>query len=612
MKKREKALREYLYTTPMILQYPNAFTVTQPGHNLVQHGMPQIQSAMPVAPTNGFVAQVGVPFGAPMGAPAASDPSAAPAPAATTTANTAVIPPQMVPMTYPATMDYSAYPDLRSAMASFFPRRSRRSQRHRDRTRSHHRSRRRSPSPSDESSMTESMSTSYGSPSSYDSAEYPRNNNYRRHRGASQRERDPYHHRSGSARNPLPRPPKDILASTPFRPLLSQLPSTQYSTWGPASGGPQPPPATVPMPQPQPAPPPQQQPRRDRGMGIFRRRRDTRFAMPSLNAAAQSFNPAMSAMHMPTPDMQNAPGRTPGPAATPVLPPVVPGSAQMPMRMPEADHHQQQQQQQQQPPVIPHGMGPGSPNMMSMPSPAQPGSTPYVGGGGGLMTPAVVPGAMPSAGGPGMPMPNMSSAQAMPVSIGASPAVRPMSMPTASGGPMGMGMPSPGGMGMPLPGGGPGGVGVGGVVPTLRFNGYGEYSGLLYHSPHRVMYEDELYPTALHLFEALKFLPHRPDLADQIRLCDHVEEVTAISASFAENTRRDWGNVALTTMDEVLYLKFRQHSDLRGLLLGTFPADLIYVESGDAFWGDGAGAGMNELGKSLMRVREQLRAQSGM
>ena len=26
MKKREKALREYLYTTPMILQYPNAFT----------------------------------------------------------------------------------------------------------------------------------------------------------------------------------------------------------------------------------------------------------------------------------------------------------------------------------------------------------------------------------------------------------------------------------------------------------------------------------------------------------------------------------------------------------------------------------------------------------
>ena len=552
-----------------------------------------------------------------MGVPAAGDPSAAPVPAMTATATAPGIPPQMMPMAYPTAPDYSAYPDLRSAMASFFPRRSHRSQRHR--TRTHHRSRRRSPSPSVESSVTETMSTSYGSPSSYDSADYSRN--HRRHRSDSQRDRDPYHHRSGSTHNPLPRGPKDVLASTPFRPLLSQLPSTQYSTWGPASSGAQPPPLPMQMQMPQAQPAPPQPPRKERGLGLFRRRRDTRFAMPSLNAAAQSFNtPGMPGMHMQMPDAQPALGRTPGPTTTPVLPPVIPSSAQMmPMRMPEADQQQQQQQQQQQPPVIPHGMGPGSPNMMSMPSPAQAGATPFIGG-NGLMTPGVVPGSVTPAGGPGMPM--MGSAQTMPVPIGASPATRPMSMPTAGAGPMGMGMPSPGGTG----------VGLGGVVPTLRFNGYGEYSGLLYHSPHRVMYEDELYPTALHLFEALKFLPHRPDLAEQIRLCEHVEEVTAISASFAENTRRDWGNVALSTvrlfflssmyagssdwtdgqMDEVLYLKFRQHSDLRALLLGTFPAELIYVESGDAFWGDGAGAGMNELGKSLMRVREQLRAQSGM
>ena len=65
-------------------------------------------------------------------------------------------------------------------------------------------------------------------------------------------------------------------------------------------------------------------------------------------------------------------------------------------------------------------------------------------------------------------------------------------------------------------------------------------------------------------------------------------------------------------MDEVLYLKFRQHSDLRELLFQTYPADLVYVESGDPFWGDGGGAGMNELGKSLLRVRERLRIEGGM
>jgi predicted NAD-dependent protein-ADP-ribosyltransferase YbiA (DUF1768 family) len=80
---------------------------------------------------------------------------------------------------------------------------------------------------------------------------------------------------------------------------------------------------------------------------------------------------------------------------------------------------------------------------------------------------------------------------------------------------------------------------------VLELDDYGELSGLLHHSPHSVVYEDDLYPTALHLFEARKFLYHRPDIADRIRLCERVEEVTAISAEMAAFTRRDWGNVAL-------------------------------------------------------------------
>ena len=92
------------------------------------------------------------------------------------------------------------------------------------------------------------------------------------------------------------------------------------------------------------------------------------------------------------------------------------------------------------------------------------------------------------------------------------------------------------------------------MAPVLKFNGYGEFSGLLYHSPHSVVYEEELYPTALHLFEARKFLDHRPDLADRIRQCERVEDVTAISAELADFTRRDWGNVALSTVsNQLLY-----------------------------------------------------------
>ena len=60
-------------------------------------------------------------------------------------------------------------------------------------------------------------------------------------------------------------------------------------------------------------------------------------------------------------------------------------------------------------------------------------------------------------------------------------------------------------------------------------------------------------------------------------------------------------------MDEVLYRKFRQYDGLRTQLLSTYPAELVYVEPTDVYWGgDGAGVGRNELGKSLMRVRDRL------
>jgi predicted NAD-dependent protein-ADP-ribosyltransferase YbiA (DUF1768 family) len=65
-------------------------------------------------------------------------------------------------------------------------------------------------------------------------------------------------------------------------------------------------------------------------------------------------------------------------------------------------------------------------------------------------------------------------------------------------------------------------------------------------------------------------------------------------------------------MDKALYRKFRQHRDLRNLLLNMYPYELVYIEPTDAYWGNGAGAGRNEFGKSLVRVRDRLRSEVGM
>jgi predicted NAD-dependent protein-ADP-ribosyltransferase YbiA (DUF1768 family) len=76
-------------------------------------------------------------------------------------------------------------------------------------------------------------------------------------------------------------------------------------------------------------------------------------------------------------------------------------------------------------------------------------------------------------------------------------------------------------------------------------------------------------------------------------------------------------------MDEALFHKFTQHSDLQAELLGTGDAELIEVDpicvftfnllmavqdsDKDAFWGVGPdGQGRNELGKCLERLRATL------
>ena len=501
----------------------------------MQPGIPQVHAAIPVAPisANGLTTQMQMPISAPMvAAGAGAVAGAPPAPGTGGAAGAPVIPSQMVSMNYPTTFDYSAYLDPRDDAEPVRPRRSRRSQRHH---RSHHRSRRRSPTPSTGSDASE---TEYSSPGSYDSGDYHR------------------HHRSNSGHNPLPRPPKDVLASTPFRPILTQLPSAQYNPWG--LGGTS---NLVPQQQQQPQPQPQPttygnvRPRRENRerRGILSRGGRGQFpVVPSLAAAANAFVRPFTGQTMSMPEAHPAQppsGRTSYPPGTPG-PPVIPHmhSPQPPMRMPSPD---QGPPMNQGPPVIPQGPGMG----MGMPSPGPAGHTPFVGpvGPGGLGTPRSTP----------MPTPGPS----MPVAVVPSPMSGHVPMPTPmNGGGANMPMPSPamqpgglaqppsgnmmvtGAMAMPSPS-----LGAG-MVPQapqiLKFNGYGEFAGLLYHSPHTVLYQDELYPTALHLFEARKFLDHRPDLADRIKDCERVEDVTSISAEMAEFTRRDWSNVALITVSK--------------------------------------------------------------
>ncbi|KIN97424.1 hypothetical protein M404DRAFT_160464, partial [Pisolithus tinctorius Marx 270] len=131
-------------------------------------------------------------------------------------------------------------------------------------------------------------------------------------------------------------------------------------------------------------------------------------------------------------------------------------------------------------------------------------------------------------------------------------------------------------------------------------------------SPHDVVYKGKRYPTSEHLFQAFKFIDAHPHIAERIRTCSEKPVVAFDEAhKYQGLVRADWSHVHIDKMETALRLKFTQHVDLKRLLLGTRSAELIEDSPRDWFWGVGAdGTGRNELGKALMRLRDELSMES--
>lgn len=75
--------------------------------------------------------------------------------------------------------------------------------------------------------------------------------------------------------------------------------------------------------------------------------------------------------------------------------------------------------------------------------------------------------------------------------------------------------------------------------------------------------------------------------------------------------RSDWRKVREKYMYEICKAKFQQHEDLSEKLLKTGNQELIEGNAwNDTFWGVCNGKGENRLGKILMDIREELKADS--
>jgi ribA/ribD-fused uncharacterized protein len=125
-----------------------------------------------------------------------------------------------------------------------------------------------------------------------------------------------------------------------------------------------------------------------------------------------------------------------------------------------------------------------------------------------------------------------------------------------------------------------------------------------------VTFEDKLYPTAEHAYQAGK--ARKPEVRDWI-LSAPSPALAAMAAHglYTWDVTPNWAEIKFDRMRQVLRAKFDQHSDLRQILLGTGAARL--VEAGSVnnavnrLWGEVNGIGQNMLGVMLMEIRDALR-----
>ncbi|KDR85875.1 hypothetical protein GALMADRAFT_234999 [Galerina marginata CBS 339.88] len=132
----------------------------------------------------------------------------------------------------------------------------------------------------------------------------------------------------------------------------------------------------------------------------------------------------------------------------------------------------------------------------------------------------------------------------------------------------------------------------------------------LSHSQRQVTYRDRVYPTAMHLFEAMKFIDTRLDIAETIRNCADANSVHNLATKFEEFKRADWTTSHLDMLDEVLLTYAQQHPDLASRLHDSHDAKITYAGS-DEYWSIARGEkGHNVVGDALVRIQERLRTES--
>lgn len=123
-----------------------------------------------------------------------------------------------------------------------------------------------------------------------------------------------------------------------------------------------------------------------------------------------------------------------------------------------------------------------------------------------------------------------------------------------------------------------------------------------------IEWKGHLCMTSEHAYHTEKF--EDENLKEMIRKTRSAHDALLLSKEHRELYRKDWDEVKLGIMKEVLHAKVTQHPYVKKKLLDSGSRLLVEDSWRDDFWGWGPNKdGANHLGKIWMEVREEVQQQ---
>ena len=117
-------------------------------------------------------------------------------------------------------------------------------------------------------------------------------------------------------------------------------------------------------------------------------------------------------------------------------------------------------------------------------------------------------------------------------------------------------------------------------------------------------WKGKLYPTSEHAYHSEKF--EDEELKEQVRTTRSAHDSQKFANAHIAQRRKDWDEIKLGIMKEILRAKIAQHPYVKKKLIESGDKELIEDSWRDDFWGWGPNKdGGNHLGKLWMEVRAE-------